>query len=118
MPEKFEKKCLCSILVPIQEVTSFRVALFGSVLFRFVHGMVRAVPVFGSDRSSLERALSGSILFNVKGRLRFWFRFLYFFCGSDGSGSSFGSWKNGSDGSASGSTAILLFGGMPSQILV
>ena len=35
----------------------------GSVRLRFLHGMVRAVPVFGSDGSSLERACSVSMLF-------------------------------------------------------
>ena len=81
---------------------NFRVARFGSVRFRFVHETVQAVPIFGSDGSSLEKGVSVStLLFYQKGMDN----------GSDGSGSSFSFWKNGSDGSGFrfrfGSWAIL-----------
>ena len=68
----------------------------GSVWLRFLHGTVRAVPVFGSDGSSLESVFSVTALvycFNRKG----WFQFRFLTNGSDGSGSSAGFWSNGSD---------------------
>ena len=54
----------------------------GSVRLRFVHGTVRAVPVFGSGASTLQRA------------------FLFQYClNRKKAGSGFGARKNGSDGS-------------------
>ena len=43
-----------SILTDLSRVAPVR---FGSARLRLVHGTVRAVPFFGSDRSSLERAV-------------------------------------------------------------
>ena len=70
----------------------------GSVRLRFVHGTVRAVPVFGSDDCSAERVSVRSCTVQGHGTVpvsvsekrfgRFWFRIM-----------PFGSWKNGSDGS-------------------
>ena len=69
-----------------------------SSLLRFVHRTVRAAPVFGSDGSL------GKVIFNIFEHCfdrREWFRFRFRFLksGSNGSGSSFGSWENGTDGS-------------------
>ena len=65
---------------------------FGSVRLRFLHGTVRAVPVVGSDGSSLEGVLCMfQYCFDRKGRFRFRFRFLK--NGSGGSGSASGFWK-------------------------
>ena len=70
---------------------------FGSVRLRFGHGMVRAVPVFGSAGSSKEGVFLCFSTVSQRGRFRFRFRFLE--NGSGSSGSLFGSCGNGSDGS-------------------
>ena len=60
----------------------------GSVQLRYVHVAVQAVPVFGSDGSSL-----------------LWKRFFFFLSQccllTERDGSGFGSWKSSSDGSGS-----------------
>ena len=75
---------------------------FGSVRLRFVHGTVRAVPVFGSDGSLLERVFFCFSMLTRKGRVRF--RFLK--NGSDGSGSSSGFWKTVPTVPVSGSGSV------------
>ena len=79
-------------------------------------GTVRAVPVFGfSSGSSGGGGFSISVQFKRMARFRFRFQFLE--NGSDGSGSSFSSWKNASDSSGFrfqfGSRAILQKWGGP-----
>ena len=64
------------------------------VRLRFVDGTVRAVPVFGSGGSSKEGVFVCFSTVSQRGRVRFRFWFL-----ENGSGSVFGSCKNGSDGS-------------------
>ena len=75
-----------------------RVTRFGSVRLRFGDRTVRAVPVFGSGGSSKEGVFVCFSTVSQRGLFRFrFFRFLE--NGSGGSGSAFGSCKNGSDGS-------------------
>ena len=72
-------------------------ARFGSVRFQFVHETVQAVPIFGSDSSSLERGFSVStLLFYQKGMDN----------ESDGSGSSFVSGKTVPTVPVSGSGSV------------
>ena len=79
---------------------------FRSVRSRFGGVTVRAVPVFGSGAYSSQGVFCVSVQFNKEGRFRF--RFM-----NNGSGSAFGSWENGSDGSGFrfrfGSWATLFF---------
>ena len=80
--------------------TTLRVAPVRSLRLRFAHGTVRAVSVFGSDCSFVKRVSvrfctvwgDGTVPAPVK---KIWFLTS---C-SDGSGSDFGSWKNGFDDS-------------------
>ena len=66
----------------------------GSVPLRFVPRTARTVPAFGSDSTFWKGFLCVSPLLNGGA----WFQFRF---GSDGSSSTFGSWKDGSDGSGS-----------------
>ena len=92
--EKVARKILQQNLQ--QNPPKFRVApvRFGSGI-RFGDGTVRVVPVFGSGGSSTEGVFVCFSTVSQRGRFRF--RFLE--NGSGGSGSTFGSCKNGSDGS-------------------